>query len=733
MCVGLLLQFSLTAQESLIRVADTALLKAPWAGGMDACQFGSMDLNNDGVRDLVVFERRGNRLMFFINEGDADEINWRYDPSYRKYFPDLYEWMVLADYDNDGRPDIFTYSPGWAGMRVFRNVGTEFPEFELVVSPYLTSLQGSGYVNIIATNADYPAIVDIDGDGDLDILTFWALGTYIELHTNQSIEKYGHADSLDYEKTDFCWGRVAENEENNVLYLDTCLFNRDETFSKNEGFRHRGATMLVHDFTGNNLPDMLIADVDYPGITLLVNGGSAANSLMVSQDTSFPAEENPVRLFSMPLATYIDVNNDGLKDLLVSPFDPNPFVTENAQSVWLYLNSGSNNQPVFNLHTKSFLQDQMIDLGSGAYPLFYDLNNDGQKDLIVGNYGKYVRSWYIGLTLHSEYVSSLTHYRMQEQNGEQVFVRMSEDLGGLSDLGLRGLVPAAADLDGDGLPDLLVGSENGKLIHLRQTAVDQWEVLSEHFQGISTDQWSAPELFDINEDGNVDLLIGSRNGKIAFYKGVSQDASISFEWQTDFLGQVNVTDFGLSYDGYSTPRFFYSPEQELMLISGSEQGKLFLFDQIRENLDGVFRERSEWEILIDSNLSMIDPGMRSAAWIGQLVSNEKLQLITGNFSGGMELYNAAIAVAPFLKEHNAFSLMVYPNPVSDELYLKLHEDIQNKSLQLKVYNLMGQLFHDMEIKVGQQPVIDVAALKSGMYVLHVHSAERHYTARFIKL
>jgi hypothetical protein len=115
-----------------------------------------------------------------------------------------------------------------------------------------------------------------------------------------------------------------------------------------------------------------------------------------------------------------------------------------------------------------------------------------------------------------------------------------------------------------------------------------------------------------------------------------------------------------------------------------------------------------------------------------LVSNEKLQLITGNFSGGMELYNAAIAVAPFLKEQNTVSLVVYPNPVNDEMYIKLTEDMQNKSLQLKVYNLIGQLFHDLEIKAGQQPVIDVGALKSGMYLLHVHAAEKQYTARFIR-
>ena len=33
-------------------------LKYPWAGGMNSCQFGSIDLNFDGKSDLVIFDRR---------------------------------------------------------------------------------------------------------------------------------------------------------------------------------------------------------------------------------------------------------------------------------------------------------------------------------------------------------------------------------------------------------------------------------------------------------------------------------------------------------------------------------------------------------------------------------------------------------------------------------------------------------------------------------------------------
>ncbi|MDD3637854.1 MAG: VCBS repeat-containing protein, partial [Bacteroidales bacterium] len=225
---------------------DDESLKHAWAGGLDACQFGRMDLDGDGKQDLLVFDRRGNRLLTYLNKGSHGEIDYDLAPQYVSFFPDFDEWVIFVDYDRDGFEDIFTYSKGWAGIKVYRHLGTFPPEFELVVSPYLTSFQGGGYVNILATNADYPALTDVDGDGDLDLLSFWSLGTFIELHTNLSIELYGHADSLVYERTDFCWGRVAENEETNEMYLDTCLFNR-EILASERTLRHRGATFGVKD------------------------------------------------------------------------------------------------------------------------------------------------------------------------------------------------------------------------------------------------------------------------------------------------------------------------------------------------------------------------------------------------------------------------------------------------------------------------------------------------------
>ena len=82
----------------------------------------------------------------------------------------------------DGKNDIFTYSPGYASMMVYQNISDETLKFKRVVYPYLTSYQGGGYVNIYVTYADYPGISDVDNDGDLDILTFWGLGSFVEMH-----------------------------------------------------------------------------------------------------------------------------------------------------------------------------------------------------------------------------------------------------------------------------------------------------------------------------------------------------------------------------------------------------------------------------------------------------------------------------------------------------------------------------------------------------------------------
>lgn len=703
MTVFLLLSFWGNAQQNIDIQVKTAenTLAFPWAGGLNACQFGRMDMDGDGKKDLLVFDRHGNRLLTFLNRGATGEINYAYAPEYAKRFPKLTDWAIFADYDGDGREDIFTYSQGWAGMKVYRNISSEQIGFELVVYPYLTSWQGGGEVNLIATNADYPAITDLDGDGDLDILTFGVLGTFIEKHCNLSVERYGMRDSLVFEKTDHCWGRVAESEENNVMYLDTCLFGKSLIVNEDD-FRHRGATFAVRDLTGNGLPDLLLADVDYPNLVFLKNGGTPETALMVSQETEFP-ENEPVHLFSMPVPFFTDIDNDGVDDLLVSPFDPNPMSNEGQNSVWLYLNKGTNQQSDFQLYTKSFLQDQMLDVGTGAYPVFTDVDSDGLTDLVVGSVGDLDSTYYIYGSLQTLRSAQLCFYKNVGTAQNTVFQLYDSDFGELKALKKMGLVPTFGDLDGDGRQEILVGTAEGNLL-LFDADFNLLDADFLHYGNI----WSAPYLFDVDGDGVLDLVVGDAIGKLTYYQGFKQGNNTSFQSITDFWGQVDVCDHAASYFGYSVPTMF-KVEGEVLLAVGSEQGKMFLFKDLSVSFGSAFTDISDrWSDYVCDFENQF--GLRSASALTDLNGDGNLEIVVGNFSGGLELQHGNIAVNQGIEEDRNAGFRVYPNPSRGCVTIE-------GTGRLTITNLLGQMVLTKDIN-GMETI----ELPRGVYFVKLNGS-----------
>ena len=680
-----MLLFSLVgiAQQNIDIQVKTpeSTLAFPWVGGLNACQIWRMDLDGDGRKDLLVFDRHGNRLLTFLNQGATGEIKYNYAPEYAKRFPKLTDWAVFADYDGDGREDIFTYSQGWAGMKVYRNISAEQIDFELVVSPYLTSWQGGGEVNLIATNADYPAITDLDGDGDLDILTFGVLGTFIEKHRNMSVELYGTRDSLLFEKTDYCWGRVAESEETNEMYLDTCLFGKSLIVSKDD-FRHRGATFAVRDLTGNGLPDLLLADVDYPNLVFLKNGGTPDNALMVSQETHFP-ENDPIRLFSMPVPFFTDIDNDGVDDLLVSPFDPNPMACEGQNSVWLYLNRGTNKNPDFQLYTKSFLQDQMLDVGKGAFPVFIDTDGDGLTDLMVGNIGDLNSTYYIYGNLQTHRSAQLHFYKNIGTAQNPVFQLFDNDFGALKSLKQTGLVPTFGDLDDDGRNEMIVGTAQGNLMLFDH----DFSLLDDDFLHFGN-AWSAPCLFDVDGDGTLDLVVGDASGKLTYYQGFKQGDNTTFQLISDYWGQVDVCDHAASYFGYSVPNLF-KVGSEVLLAVGSEQGKLFLFRDLNLNFGSTFTDITDrWSDYVCAFENRF--GMRCASALADLNGDGTLEMVVGNFGGGLELMNGNIVVNQGVEEIEKTVFRVFPNPAQGRITIE-------GTGRLTITNLLGQTVLTKEI------------------------------------
>jgi hypothetical protein len=116
-------------QSNMVKVVDNTGkdVKNAFGGGIKFPVFTSMDLNFDGKSDLVVLDRVDDRILTFLNEGTKDTIKYIYRPEYEDIFPDsLNRYILLKDYNNDGKPDLFTYCNFKGGnLELLKNIGKQ--------------------------------------------------------------------------------------------------------------------------------------------------------------------------------------------------------------------------------------------------------------------------------------------------------------------------------------------------------------------------------------------------------------------------------------------------------------------------------------------------------------------------------------------------------------------------------------------------------------------------------
>src|ERR1035437_8514684 len=51
-------------------------LKYPWVGGHNFVQVSEIDINQDGIKDLFVFDRTGNKITTYINKGIPNTVSY---------------------------------------------------------------------------------------------------------------------------------------------------------------------------------------------------------------------------------------------------------------------------------------------------------------------------------------------------------------------------------------------------------------------------------------------------------------------------------------------------------------------------------------------------------------------------------------------------------------------------------------------------------------------------------
>lgn len=675
-------------------------LLSPFSGGMNSTQPNHADLNNDGKNDLTIYDNSSNTLKTFINVGNPGEEKYQYDPKYAKNFPTISYYLKLIDYNCDNVPDLI--HKGSAGFSIYTG---KYVSNELTFTFYqeLYYPGSFGPINAYVQPNDIPIVADLDGDGDLDFASFDVLGSYCPWYKNTQVEDNLPCDSIRIIVGDACYGKMYQTFDRTHILNATCKGGS----SSNKKQRHSGNCILSIDVNGDGLLDMMGGNISYNDAQLLFNGGTTTSALFTSQDTMFDADNHELNLHTWPAPFYFDIDNDNDKDLVFTPhLDEKATANYNAMAV--YENTGTTAVPNFKWRNDSALVRDIVDNGRNSHPTLYDYDKDGKLDLFLGGEGYYNTATD---TRHSQ----LVYYKNTSVIGTVSFELVTRDFLNLSAKNYDGIYPAFGDVTGDGVDDLVLGNDSGYLAVYNNTATSNSASPNFVFQtdslaGVDVGNHSFPVIYDMNNDGKTDLLIGCETGTLWLFQDTSLTSTKQFKRIDSAISNIKTGSI-FSYFSYGVP--FIGP--------ADTTGKDYLFvgttDGTIERYDGFMNQHTNW-VELDSNMSEIQTAYRAAPAVGDLDGDLKPEILIGNQNGGLRLFKFYSMPTSTNDIKNSIAIQLFPNPVKNELSIKAPSNIQTIN-SYRIVDISGRTIIQNKRAMNVNEKISTVSLNSGLYFIEL--------------
>lgn len=711
-------QFEEAYQKVKVYNINNKLMKNGFAGGMNQPQFSHLDLNNDGQKDLVIYDRTCHCFSTFL----GTDTSWVFAPQYIADLPQVKEGFALfRDYNGDGLLDLFFKSTFSIG--VYKNVSSFGEKIKLKLVDdniqsynfYPPPLDSNG---IEVGKLNIPDISDLDADGDIDILALNTFGQGIQYFLNNTKENQLGLEKLSYELPDDCWGNFEEGSSTNTINLQRGMFCPGSAYryKKHVG----GSSLLTFDYDSDGDNDLLLGNAGFGNLIYLENGKadfSLKYDSMIAYDTLFPFLDDRAEMETFPAAYLIDVDHNNTMDLVVTVnlSDKSSGIFHEKNQVICFPNLLENG---FSFEKSiPFLTDEILDFGAYSKPSLVDIDGDGDLDMVVANNGDY------GLTKDSS--DRLTLLVNSSVGDTTYFKVVDQDFAALSKHGIQKMSVTFGDIDNDGDPDMLMGRKQGDLWffeNIGDSFSAQFELRDTHWKNIEIGWASTPAFYDFNQDNRLDLFVGEYGGNINYFENSGTLEVPNFEWLNDSMFDVYVNEFrtdvnppGYASEGYSSPTLFRIKDSTYFL-SGSASGNLF-------------SDTGQIYFSSDSNPVKLDFGWNSHPALGDINNDGCLDLVLGHARGGINLLmgkckDDTIGIQKIKKS----SIKLYPNPSNGEV--KIEGLPKNgHTTTYCIFSMNGQKVTEIKTLFDQK--INENHLENGIYLLKILTDGKSYVKKLV--